>query len=96
MRCAGPFYKGKISSASNIEVVLHPQGLLLTCQATVQPSFDRLIATHVPPAIAASPKIFGYLRLPFDHMAYVENWNPGYEPLDCPKMHASIARMLGG
>ena len=25
----------------------------------------------------------------------VEKWNPGYKPLDRPKMHASIARMLG-
>ena len=31
-------YKGKISSISSIGAVLHPQGLLLTCQATVQTS----------------------------------------------------------
>ena len=90
-------YKGKISSVSSIGAMLHPQGLLLTCQAKVQTSSDKLIAAHVPLAIAAGPKILGYLPLPSDDMArrLVEKWNPSHKPLDRPKMHASIARMLG-
>ena len=52
---------------------------------------------HVPLAIAAGPKILGYLPLPSDDMArrLVEKWNPSYKPLDRPKMHAPIAHMLG-
>ena len=90
-------YKGKISSVSSIGAVLHPQGLLLTCQATVQTSSDTLIAAHVPLAIAAGCKILGYLPLPSDDMTcrLVEKWTPSYKPLDRPKMHVSIARMLG-
>ena len=91
------FYKGKISSISSIRTMLHPQGLLLTCQATVQTSYDRRIAAHVLLAIAAGPMILGYLPLPSHDMArqLVEKWNPSYNPLGCPKMHASIACMLG-
>ena len=63
----------------------------------MQTSSDRLFAAHVALAIAAGPKILGYLPLPSDDMArqLVEKWNPGYKLLDRPKMHASIARMLG-
>ena len=49
------FYRGKISSVSSIGAVIHSQGLLLTCQATVQTSCDRLIAVHVPLAITPTP-----------------------------------------
>ena len=89
--------KGKISLISSIGAVLHPQGLLLTCQVTVQTSSDRLTAAHVPLAVARGPEILGYLPLPFDDMArrLVEKWNPSYKLLDRPKMHASIAQMLG-
>ena len=90
MRRAGP-------SISSTGAVLDPRGLLLTCHATIQTSFDRLIAAHVLGATATGPKIFGCLPLPCDDMArrLVENWNPTYKLLDYPKMHASIARMLG-
>ena len=90
-------YKGKISSVSSIGALLHPQGLLLICLAIVQTSSDRHIAAHVPLAIAARPKILGYLPMPFEDMAWhlVKKWNPSYKPLDRPKMHASVARMFG-
>ena len=90
-------YKAKISWVSRIRAILHPQGFLLTCQATVQILLDILIVAHVPLAIAAVPKILGYLPVPSEDMArrLVEKWNPGYKPLDRPKMHASITRQLG-
>ena len=70
-------YEGKISSVSSIGDVLHPQELVLTCQATVQTSSDRPFAAHVPLAIAAGSKILGYVPLPSDDMArrLLEKWS---------------------
>ena len=90
-------YKGRVSSVSNVGAVLHPQGLLLTCQSTIITSSDRVIVPHMPLAVAAGPKLLGFLPLPPDDLArrLIEHWSPNYRPLDPAKLHGSITRMLG-